>query len=88
MDDLSVEELASNLSTYKDQLREVSLPHLGIASDPRFFTVISLYILLFQKCFPCYGQNLGSVASCSVPGFRMPCIRGFRFWMWREWFRF
>jgi hypothetical protein len=27
MEDLSVEELASNLSTYKEQLREVSRPN-------------------------------------------------------------
>jgi len=39
MEDLSVEELASNLSTYKDQLREVSSPHLlfSISSRPHPF---------------------------------------------------
>jgi hypothetical protein len=33
MEDLSVEELASNLSTYKEQLREVSSPPLSTLSS-------------------------------------------------------
>jgi hypothetical protein len=44
MEDLSVEELASNLSTYKEQLREVSSPPLS-SIWPRPFSVLAAILL-------------------------------------------
>jgi len=44
MEDLSVEDLASNLSTYKEQLREVSSPPLS-SIWPRPFSVLAAILL-------------------------------------------
>jgi hypothetical protein len=85
MDDLSVEELASNLSTYRDQLREVSLPssrHLRIQSPFCFRSDFSLYVamaVVSRSVFRCYGQNFGALASWVSDA----VYPGIRFWMWR-----
>lgn len=73
MEDLSVEELASNLSTYKEQLREVSSPPPRSRQAPLPAFPFRLRILLARPV-------LASVLA-SDSGFARGCNRIPRLWI-------